>query len=62
MTGDEGSADAGGPSPIGEIRAIDSIFALISSGGRVASLEISVSTVVETTFYGLICRSFHPLA
>lgn len=42
MTWDEGSIDTGGPSPIGEIRAIDSILALISLGGREVSLKISV--------------------
>jgi hypothetical protein len=42
MTWGEESFDTGGPSPIGEIRAIDSILDLISLGGREASLKIRV--------------------
>jgi hypothetical protein len=58
MIWDEGSFDIGGPSPIGEIRAIDSILALISSGGREVSLKIRVSRL-EITVYDSRCKSFH---
>ena len=42
MTGDNLLCwTGGGPSPIGETRTMDSIFAFSSSGGRVVSLLIN---------------------